>query len=320
MGDILVIDLLGGLGDLLLILPAVHALAAAHPDARLHVLTHEPGAQLLRTDPAVHTVRTSGPDAAAAVATALAELRPDIVVSTTRHSGIPELVAATGCRAVTDLWRSPPPDQRVDERYLHILRTEGLIGTGPAPGDVVLTAPEHEAGARAVAATLGDRTARPVALLPNAGMAVKQWPYWAELATALAERHVPILSCAEGGTDLPGALPPVDLRELAAYFGEIGRRGGVVVGADTGPLRLAAAMGSRAIGLFGPTVRERYGLPAGAVNLQGLPGCPHRRPLAITEQCCWWTAVCPLRDAGPACMADISVETVLAHLNSTSVA
>lgn len=46
--DILVVDLLGGLGDLVLVLPAIHALARRHPGAALRVLTHEPGAELDR--------------------------------------------------------------------------------------------------------------------------------------------------------------------------------------------------------------------------------------------------------------------------------
>ena len=55
--EILVVDLLGGLGDLCMVLPAVHALRRRNPAAALRVLTHAPGADLLRTDPAVTEVR-----------------------------------------------------------------------------------------------------------------------------------------------------------------------------------------------------------------------------------------------------------------------
>ncbi|WP_239101021.1 hypothetical protein [Microbispora amethystogenes] len=62
------------------------------------------------------------------------------------------------------------------------------------------------------------------------------------------------------------------------------------------------------------SVSERADSGTRAVDLQGLPGCPHRRPVAITEQPCWWTAACPLSaagsPAGPACMADVSVASV----------
>jgi ADP-heptose:LPS heptosyltransferase len=90
----------------------------------------------------------------------------------------------------------------------------------------------------------------------------------------------------------------------------IAQRGGVVVGGDTGPVRLAAAAGARTVGLFGPTSAARYGIGAGA-DLQGLPHCPHRRPTSITEQVCWWDAQCPLSPAEPACMANIPVDLVV---------
>lgn len=305
---ILVVDLLGGLGDLLLILPSIHALAESHPHAALHVVTHAPGDELLTTDPTVTAVRSAARGAEAdAVTAALTELRPDLVVSTTRHSGIPDLVAAAGRRAITDLWRDPPPDQRIAERYLEILRSEGVIGQHTRSG-LHLTAEERAAAVTAVGAGV------PVVLVPTAGMAVKEWPLtrWAALSRQLAAAGAPVLVCAQDPPTLPGAiaLPPGSLREVAAWFAEVGCRGGVVVGGDTGPLRVADAVGARTVGLFGPTTRDRYGLSA--ADIQGLPGCPHRRPLAITEQVCWWHADCPLSAAGPACLADIGVATVLA--------
>ena len=53
---ILVVELLGGFGDVLLVLPAVHALARSHPDAALTVLTFTPGDLLLAHDPLVTRV------------------------------------------------------------------------------------------------------------------------------------------------------------------------------------------------------------------------------------------------------------------------
>ena len=106
-------------------------------------------------------------------------------------------------------------------------------------------------------------------------------------------------------------IPRGTLRRLAAVLAVLAGESGVAVGGDTGPLRLAAAVGMRTVGLFGPTLALRYGMAAPvAVELQGLTCCPHRRPTAITEQPCWWTARCPLSPAGPACMADIPVDDV----------
>jgi heptosyltransferase-2 len=308
---ILVIDLLGGLGDLLLVLPAIHALATRNPGARLCVLTHAPAEELLRADAAVHRVEVSGRgDEAATVAAVLRRFGPDLVVSTTRHSDIPALLTDYPGRVVDDLWRNPPADARVGERYLAILRAEGLIATdGPIDGTVTLTGAEIDAGRRTVGA------AGPVAvLLPEAGMAVKQWPTarWATLAGELDALGVTALTCTRKPIEIPPArpLPRTSLRGIAGYFAAVARSG-VVIGADTGPLRLASAMGAPVVGLFGPTTAQRYGL-GGGVNLQGLPYCPHRTPLAISEAPCWWDARCPLRAEGPACLADISVGAVRA--------
>lgn len=306
--DVLVVDLLGGLGDLCMVLPAVHALHRGHPGAALRVLTHAPGADLLRSDPAVTEVRCAERHhERAAVVAELDRRRPDLVVSTTRYDGIAEEIAARGMRAVTDLWRRPPADEPVARRYVAILAAEGLVDPAYRPPAIHLTGAEHAAGDRAVAAVAP--AGPPVVLVPGAGMTVKRWPHWPRLVAALAGR--PVLVVPDGGT-VPGwaagrarPLPDADLRGLAAQFAAVGRRGGVVVGPDTGPVRVAAAVGARTVGLFGPTLAARYGLDAPAVDLQGLPGCTHRRPTAITEQVCWWEARCPLSATGPACMADI---------------
>jgi ADP-heptose:LPS heptosyltransferase len=302
--DLLVVDLLGGIGDLVMLLPSLRGLARGHPGAAVRVLTHAPGATLLDPDPDVAEVRAvrKGGERAAVVAE-LERRPPDLVVSTTRYDGIAEEIERRVPRSVTDLWRRPPPDEPVAHRYHRILAAEGLVRGRYAPPRIHLTAEERSAGRRRLA-ELVPGGAAPVLLVPDAGMAVKRWPHQDRLVAELTRRGVPVLVL---GRD----VPPTSLRELAALFAAVGRRGGVVVGADTGPVRVAAAAGARTVGLFGPTVAARYGLDPPSVDLQGLPGCPHRRPTAITEQVCWWDAACPLAADGPACMADLAPEAVL---------
>ena len=325
--EVLVVELLGGFGDLLLALPAVHALARSFPSARVTVLTFAPGDVLLRTDPHVRetvVLRDHGEGAArAAVRRELSRRAYDLVVTTTTYDGIGALCAAGAPRAVTDLWRRPPADERVDRRFLRLLAEAGVIEDSyvDAPPRVHLSGAELAEGEAVVAGLLPagavTATEAPVVLVPEAGMPVKRWPQsrWAALAHALGAAGVPVLAVGTDGPGVPGAarLPAGDLRALAARYAAVGRRGGVVVGSDTGPVRLATAAGARAVGLYGPTVAGRYGLdPAYGVDLQGLPGCEIRLPHAFPDQECWWSGRCPLSGGEAACMADLAVSDVLA--------
>jgi ADP-heptose:LPS heptosyltransferase len=311
--DILVVDLLGGIGDLVMTLPVIHGLARHNPGAALRLVTHPPGDVLVDNDPAVtevHTPRDDRPGAGRrAVELAIAQRKPDLAVTTTRHDRIPELLEASGARCVTDLWRRPPADELVTSRYLRILRDEGLLDVGDLrPPRLHLSAADRAAGHRTLADALVTLPPQPpVILATDAGMAVKRWPdrHWEHFVRLVAGAGHPVLGLAPAR--FAPAFPSLDLRRLAACFAAVGDRGGVVVGGDTGPLRVAAAAGASTVALFGPTLAARYGLgqPDGG-QLQGLPACPHRNPTSITEQVCWWDAGCPLSAAEPACMADIS--------------
>jgi heptosyltransferase I len=64
-------------------------------------------------------------------------------------------------------------------------------------------------------------------------------------------------SAAQAIAQAPGAVlaPPTDLDTLIAVM----RRASLVVAADTGPLHVAAAVGTPCVGLYGPTSAARNG-------------------------------------------------------------
>lgn len=105
-----------------------------------------------------------------------------------------------------------------------------------------------------------------IVLLPGAGKSGKIWPAdrFAEVAREFGDRVLAVWG--PGEEQLARAIgcrvaPPTSLRELASML----RDAAVVVGGDTGPLHLAAALGTPVVGLFGPTDPRRNG-PYGQID------------------------------------------------------
>ena len=99
-----------------------------------------------------------------------------------------------------------------------------------------------------------------IVLLPGAGKPNKLWPL--ERFRELARRIGPsaLAVWGPGERELAGAIgcrlaPATSLRELAWIL----RKAQLVIGADTGPLHLADALGTKVIGLYGPTDPRRNG-------------------------------------------------------------
>jgi len=119
----------------------------------------------------------------------------------------------------------------------------------------------------------GDRL---VALNPGAGQPGKQWAperfaavgerlgaeaaarvllLWGPAESHLARQIALGTRGAGSAAARPLLAPPTDLDELTALL----RRAHLMVAGDTGPLHLAAALGTPALGLFGPTSAARNG-------------------------------------------------------------
>ena len=97
-----------------------------------------------------------------------------------------------------------------------------------------------------------------IVILPGAGKPNKIWPYFKELADRLGPKALVVwgpgekeLAEATGGR----LAPPTNLRQLAYLL----KNAEVVIGGDTGPLHLAAALDTKVVGLYGPTDSRRNG-------------------------------------------------------------
>jgi len=169
----------------------------------------------------------------------------------------------------------PPASARhVVEQYLSLVTPLGIT-----PGPPEFHVPAPAAAERRMDELLAKegvkRGARLVAINPGAGRPEKLWPVASfraladRLATEADARLLVLWGPAEShlareiAVGLPGSgallAPPTDLAELTALL----RRCRLVIASDTGPLHLAAALGTPALGLFGPTSGERNG-PYGA--------------------------------------------------------
>ncbi len=105
-----------------------------------------------------------------------------------------------------------------------------------------------------------DAFANRIVLLPGAGKPNKLWPVerFRELARRIGDDALAVWG--PGERELAAAIgatlaPPTNLRELAWIL----KQARVVIGADTGPLHLADALGTSVIGLYGPTNPRRNG-------------------------------------------------------------
>jgi lipopolysaccharide heptosyltransferase I len=99
-----------------------------------------------------------------------------------------------------------------------------------------------------------------IVLLPGAGKANKLWPVerFRELAARIGPKALVVWGPGERAlAEGTGArmAPATNLRELAWLL----QKAEVVIGGDTGPLHLADALGSKVIGLYGPTDPRRNG-------------------------------------------------------------
>jgi lipopolysaccharide heptosyltransferase I len=148
----------------------------------------------------------------------------------------------------------------------------GAVGERLQPAKVVL--PVDADAERWCDELLAGIEERFVVVSPAAGWGAKQWPAvrYGAVAIALAQAGFRTLVNAASPDDALGrqvveasggaaVLVPCSVGQMIAMT----RRAGLVIGGDTGPLHLAAALERPVVGLYGPTDPARNG-PYGTVS------------------------------------------------------
>lgn len=191
--------------------------------------------------------------------------------------------------------RVTPKSAHVVDRYLELLAPLGI-----AKPSVQFNVPRFPDAATNVERFLArERLVGPLAVInPGAGWPSKRWPAdrLGQVARHLGESHaLPSVVVWAGDEERRWAeeivaiggkhahlAPATSLAELA----ELARRACLFVGADTGPLHLAAAVGTPCVGLFGPMPAERngpYGAQHIAIQKMRLGGTSRQRRSAGNE-------------------------------------
>ena len=260
------------LGDVVLTTPLLAALAARH--GPVDVVTTPAAALLLETHPAVRRVipydkRGTGRGLRGGYRLAASLQDTGYTQAYLPHRSWRSAALALAARIPQRIGFADSPAAVTYTKRIRRARTgheaerllalaEPAAGTAMPPVSLGLTAADYGAAD----AWLAARNLAPgfVALAPGSIWATKRWPYYAELARALAEPVVILggrddaapaeqVAAAAGGRghNAAGTLP---LRASAALI----RRAAVLVTNDSAPLHLATAVGTPVIALFGPTV------------------------------------------------------------------
>lgn len=309
------------IGDAVMSLPVLRALRRGDPAGRITVLAKRGPAAIYRAEGTADEVRTASgllADSAAAVRARFSEawmlpnsFRSALVPWLAR---IPDRIGYAGDGRTALLTRPLPPPPRTDHQlrdYDPLLRSRGIE---PDPDPPRLPVPAEAAAladaALARAGLPGDGSL--VLIAPGAAFAwTKRWPpdRFGRLADALAARGLAsavaigsgeeAIAAEVGRATSGGKLPVLGLDLDPVGVAALAARARVVVANDSGPMHLAAAVGTPVVALFGPTDPGRTG-PTGAPS-EVLDRYVFCSPCYRKE--------CPY---GHECMREISVEAVVA--------
>ena len=285
----IVIVKLSAIGDVLHGVPAAVALRQAFPAARIGWAVEGRAADVLAGHPAVdHLFRLprgwlKSPRAVLDLRRQLHAFGPDVAIDMQGllKSGVATWISGARMRigparpvAREHAWLAythpvRPAATHVVDRNRDLLGPLGL--RLPPPTFAMPPWPVSRLRMRQWVASL--RLPRPpVVINPGAGWASKLWPVERFAATAralrrrlgqpalvvwggAAERAAADAIAAGAGDDAVLVAPPTSLQDL----GELCRLAGLFVSSDTGPLHLAAAVGTPCVGLFGPVPAARNG-------------------------------------------------------------
>jgi len=286
MKSILIVRL-GAMGDILHSLPGVASLKVTYPSARLTWVVEPQWVPLIESNGIVNRIvvfRRNQPGAWTRAVRELRDERYDLAVdfqglfksAFIAHLARPERLAGFDSKVVRERPAGIFYSTRVPSAAKHVVDQALDLAAGAGATSIVRACPLP------MGAPEGRLPNEPFALAsPLAGWVSKQWPleHYKELASLLRKRlGMPLVL-----NGAPGAVPEVEgaWRHESGIPGLIDatRRAALVVGVDSGPLHLAAALNKSGAAIFGPTDPLRNGPYGGDFQIFREPGVrtTHRR-------------------------------------------
>ena len=290
MKSILIVRL-GAMGDIIHALPGASSLKHSFPDARVTWVVEPRWIPLLEGNGFVDRIVVFRRDDPRSWRRTKDELRGehyDLAVdfqgltksALIAHLARPERIAGFGSSVVRERPAGLFYSTRVQSGAIHVVDQALDLAAGAGATNLVRAFP-LPAGVPE-----GRLPAEPFVLAsPLAGWTSKQWPveYYARLAVMLREKlGMPLVL-----NGAPGSLPVVDgaMAHASGIPGLIDatRRAALVIGVDSGPLHLAAALNKSGAAVFGPTDPMRNGPYGGDFEIFRIAGAPttHRRGTTI---------------------------------------
>jgi heptosyltransferase-1 len=282
---------LGAMGDIVHSLPGAASLKHSFPSARLTWVVQPQWVPLLEGNGFVDRIvvfRRNDPASWKRTKDELRAERYDLAVdfqgllksALIAHVARPERIAGFGKSVVRERMAGLFYSTHVDSKSIHVVDQSLDLAAGAGGSHLVRAFPVPSGTPE------GRLPDEPFALAsPLAGWGSKQWPleYYEQLASLLRIKlGMPLVL-----NGAPGSVPsvPGTWAHESGIAGLIDatRRASLVIGVDSGPLHLAAALNKSGVAVFGPTDPIRNGPYGGDFQVFRIPGVrtTHRRNVAI---------------------------------------